>query len=366
MSAALHTSRQRIPAPRATRRRYSRLEADRGRAVAVPPTLDVLTNEWRGSFDASAEALAAAARCERELGFPAGEIARRRSTLISTRSEVASLLDALADESHVPLRHPLSAPPTVARMLGLPPRTRACLFDLDGALTGSADVHAAAWRTVLDAFLTRRADAVGNRYAAPYFDLRKDYYGLIHGKPRMDGLRAFLASRGIVLPEGDLLDRPGSATLHGLANQKVAVFERRLARDPAQALRGAHRYLEAAREAGLARAVVSPSANTRAILALAELEYLVPHLVDGRAMEHEGLAAKPAPDTIGFACRVLEVEPELAAAFETLPAGIVAARAAGVGFVVGVDRHHPGRLREAGADVVVADLAKLLDPVLDE
>jgi beta-phosphoglucomutase-like phosphatase (HAD superfamily) len=110
--------------------------------------------------------------------------------------------------------------------------------------------------------------------------------------------------------------------------------------------------------------VISPSSNTNAILARAELAALVPHVVDGRVMEHEGLGAKPAPDTVVFACQNLGVAPDAVAAFETLPAGVAAARAAGVGFVVGVDRHHPEHLREAGADVVVADLAELLDPVL--
>jgi HAD superfamily hydrolase (TIGR01509 family) len=127
-------------------------------------------------------------------------------------------------------------------------------------------------------------------------------------------------------------------------------------------LGGAMCYVEAAREAGLARAVISPSANTRAILERAGLAHLIQLCIDGRVIEHENLEWKPAPDALLLACQRLQIEPDDVAVFETLPAGVAAARAAGAGFVVGVDRHGAEALRRAGADVVVADLSELLDP----
>ena len=251
-------------------------------------------------------------------------------------------------------------------MVGLPVGTQACVFDLDGVLTASADVHAAVWRETLDAFLRNRIDRAGNRFSVPYFDLRKDYYGLIHGKPRLEGIHAFLASRGIVLPEGHPSDDPGAETVHGLANRKNLLFQRRLARYPVAVLGGSRRYLEAAAEAGLDQAVVSPSTNTRAILESCGLAHLVYQCIDGRAMERGGMAIKPAPDTLLAACGKLGLPPERVAAFETLPAGVRAARAAGMSYIVGIDRHGGEELRRGGADLVAADLAELLDASLGE
>jgi beta-phosphoglucomutase-like phosphatase (HAD superfamily) len=324
-------------------------------------TLDRVTADWRRSLDAASGALSAAGRIG---GLPPGELAARSREVAAERSAVTALLDEIAQETHVAIRHPLSAPRATNRMLGLPVAVRACLFDLDGVLTGSAQVHAAAWRDTLDSFVAQRSEATGQRFSAQFFDLHRDYDRLIHGRPRLDGVRAFLSSRGIALPEGQAGDRPGSHTVHGLANRKNELFQRRLAREPMATLRGAGRYLDAATEAGLDRAVVSPSSNTRAILERAELGGFVEVCVDGRTMAEENLAPKPAPDVLVFACERLGVDPEQAAAFETLPVGVQAARAGGIGFVVGVDRHGRQTLTRAGADIVVADLAELLDPAL--
>jgi beta-phosphoglucomutase-like phosphatase (HAD superfamily) len=338
----------------------------RPRPVARPPavSLETLPSRWRASLDAAATALTAVGHCDALSSLPTAELARRAKVLASERSDVARLLDDVAREEHVHFRRPLTAPSATSRALGLPRGIRACIFDLDGVLTGSAPVHAAAWRDTFDRFLRERVEETGHRFTVRYFDLAGDYYGLIHGQPRLDGVRAFLESRGIRLPEGGRNDRPGAHTVHGLANQKQALFARRLARDPMTALRGASSYLEVAREARLGRVVVSPSANTRAILERAGLAHLVQHLVDGGVIEAEDLEWKPAPDAVLFACRQLDVRPEHVAVFETLPAGVRAARAAGVGFVVGVDRHGPRALHDAGADVVVADRAELVEPAL--
>ena len=330
-----------------------------GAPPSLPPvSLEALPSRWRSSFEAASTALVAAGNCH---GLPAAELADRSRALTAERGEVENLLQAIAREEHVHYRRSLSAPSATTRELGLPLGTCACLFDLDGVLTGSARVHAAAWRDALDRFVRERIEESGHRFAVPYFDLHRDYYDLIHGKPRLDGVRAFLESRGIRLPEGKLNDVAGAHTVHGLANQKQALFARLLAHEPMTALRGAGDYLEAAREARLERAVLSPSANTRAILERAGLAHLIQVCVDGRVLEHEDLEWKPAPDAVLYVCRRLQVRPDQVAVFETLPAGVAAARAAGAGFVVGLDRHGSVTLREAGADVVVSDLGDLLD-----
>ena len=280
------------------------------------------------------------------------------------RDSVSKLLDAVAQEEHIRFRRPLSAPPATHRAIGLPRTVHACLFDLDGVLTGSAPVHAAAWRDTLDRFMRERLEETGHRFPVRYFDLAEDYDGLIHGRPRLDGIRAFLESRGMRLPEGNAADAPGTHTVHGLANRKNATFQRRLAHEPVAVLGGAMSYLEAAREARLPRAVISASRNTRAILEHAGLAHLIQVCIDGRVIAHENLEWKPAPDVFLLACRQLQVRPDEIAAFETLPAGVAAARAAGVGFVVGVDRHGKDTLRRAGADMIVTDLSELLDPHL--
>lgn len=244
------------------------------------------------------------------------------------------------------------------RRVGLPDGVEACLFDLDGVLTRTAVVHAAAWRDLFNEFRHDR-ERRGLDGPAPLTDA--DYAELVDGRPRLDGVRAFLGSRGIRLPEGTPRDPAGAWTVHGLGRRKNELLLARVARDGVEAYPGALRYVRAARAAGLAVVVVSASANARAVLHAAGYDGLVDHRIDARTAREGRLAGKPAPDTFLAGARAARTEPGRAAVFEDAVAGVRAGRAGGFALVVGVDRAgHPGRLREQGADVVVADPAELL------
>lgn len=245
-------------------------------------------------------------------------------------------------------------------MLGLPDGVVACLFDLDGVLTNTAAVHNAAWTQMFDEYLRGRAQRLGEEFVA--FDPQVDYPEYVDGKPRADGVRDFLASRGIRLPEGDPDDPPGAETVQGLANRKNEEVLRRIDEDGVEVFEGSRRYLEAARDAGLRRAVVSSSANTHQVLEVTGLIDLVEGWIDGITIGVEGLKGKPAPETFLAGARCVGAEPAEAAVFEDALAGVEAGRAGRFGFVVGVDRvGHAEALRAHGADVVVRDLAELLD-----
>jgi beta-phosphoglucomutase family hydrolase len=245
-------------------------------------------------------------------------------------------------------------------VLGLPNAVRACLFDLDGVLTETATVHAAAWKEMFDAYLQARAKTSGAEFVP--FDPVRDYDTYVDGKPRADGTRSFLQSRGINLPEGNDDDPPEAETVHGLGNRKNEIVQRRLREDGVEAFAGSVRYLRAVRDAGLRRAVVSSSANTHAVLAAAHIAEFFEACIDGMVAEREGLKGKPAPDTFLAAAAALGVEAAEAAVFEDALAGVEAGRAGRFGFVVGVDRAGQAEaLHDHGADVVVADLADLLD-----
>ena len=245
-------------------------------------------------------------------------------------------------------------------MLGLPAGVTACLFDLDGVLTQTAKVHAAAWKEMFDDYLRRRAESRGEAFAA--FDLLRDYDEYVDGKPRDDGVRSFLASRGIELPEGSADDPPGADTIHGLGNRKNEILLKLIHAQGVQPYEGSVRYVEAARAAGLRRAVVSSSSNCRDVLAAAGIQELFEEIVDGVTAEREHLRGKPAPDTFLAGARALGVEPARAAVFEDALAGVEAGRAGGFGFVVGVDRvGQADALRAHGASIVVGDLAELLE-----
>jgi HAD superfamily hydrolase (TIGR01509 family) len=278
------------------------------------------------------------------------------------RATAAALLQAAADIEHVRLVRRLTMPSLSKPQLGLPLTVEACVFDLDGVLAASADVHFAAWAETFDEFLSRRFEDASVHFShCERLSRRVDYEAYLAGRTRLDGVRAFLASRGIKLPEGEEDDRPGTATVHGLANRKREALRGRLEHEGMNAYAGSYRYLEAAAGAGLLCAVVSASTNTAAIVERAGLIDLVDVVVDGYAMSAGGLRAKPEPDTLIAACAELAVEPRNAAAFETTPAGIAAARRAGFAVAVAVDRTGgAGALRTAGADVVVSDLAGLL------
>jgi len=245
--------------------------------------------------------------------------------------------------------------------LGLPGRIRACLFDLDGVLTDTASIHAAAWKGTFDAYLKARANKNGEPFVA--FDETSDYDTYVDGKSRADGTRSFLASRNIVLPEGAPDDPAGVGTVIGLGNAKNALVMRKIRNDGVDAYAGSVRYVQAVRAAGLRRAVVSSSANCGAVLDAAGITALFEARIDGVTVKADHLAGKPAPDTFLAGARDLGVDPDLAAVFEDALSGVEAGRAGGFGFVVGVDRVGQAEaLRVHGADVVVTDLAELLGP----
>ena len=249
--------------------------------------------------------------------------------------------------------------PTGGR-LGLPHGIRACLFDLDGVLTRTARVHAAAWKAMFDAFLCARAAQTDEPFVP--FDPIVDYGSYIDGKLRYDGVRSFLDARGIELPEGEATDPPDASTVHGLGNRKNEVVLLLIRAGGVDVYDGSVRYVRAADDAGLRRAVVSASANTREVLEAAGIADLFDVRIDGLVAAGRHLRGKPAPDTFLAAAKALEVDASEAAVFEDALAGVTAGRAGGFGFVVGVDRVGQAEaLRTHGADVVVHDLAELIE-----
>ncbi|MEV7612518.1 beta-phosphoglucomutase family hydrolase [Streptomyces sp. NPDC089799] len=245
-------------------------------------------------------------------------------------------------------------------MLGLPDHVTACLFDLDGVLTKTAKVHAAAWKQMFDDYLRRRAADEGKVFVP--FDPVEDYDEYVDGRPREDGVRTFLAARGITLPEGDPGDGPGEETVHGLGTRKNNLVLRMIREQGVEAYDGSVAYLRAVRDAGLHRAVVSASANCRDVLVAAGIEDLFEQRIDGVTVTEQHLHGKPAPDSYLAAAELFGVDPRNAAVFEDALAGVAAGRAGNFGFVVGVDRTgQAAELRDHGADVVVTDLSELLD-----
>lgn len=244
-------------------------------------------------------------------------------------------------------------------MLGLPDDSRACLFDLDGVLTPTAKVHKAAWEETFNEYLRARAQRTGEVFVP--FDPGPDYHTYVDGKARADGVRSFLSSRGISLPEGSHED-PGSAeTVNGLGNRKNALLVVQLRERGVDPYPGSVAYLRAAAQAGLRRAVVSASANCAEVVAAAGIDELLEVRVDGVTARQEGLRGKPHPDTFLAAAERLGVAPAEAVVFEDALAGVEAGRAGEFGYVVGVDRVGQAEaLRRHGADIVVPDLAELI------
>jgi beta-phosphoglucomutase family hydrolase len=257
----------------------------------------------------------------------------------------------------------ISPNPDTARVrstvLGLPEKVRACLFDLDGVLTDTASVHTKAWKAMFDAYLSQRAKQTGEKFVP--FDPAADYRQYVDGKKREDGVRSFLSSRGIDLPDGSLDDPDAAETIYGLGNRKNDMFQKVLHDDGVEVFDGSRRYLEAVCAAGLGIAVVSSSANTRDVLEITGLDRFVQQIVDGITLREEHIAGKPAPDSYLRGAQLLNVGPDAAAVFEDALSGVQAGRAGNFGFVVGVDRvGQADDLRRNGADVVVTDLADLL------
>jgi len=230
---------------------------------------------------------------------------------------------------------------------------------MDGVLTRTAKVHDAAWKQMFDAFLRERAPETGVKFVP--FDAVHDYDDYVDGKPRYDGVRSFLASRDISIPEGEEDDPPSAETIHGLGNRKNEIVLRMIREDGVEPYEGSVRYLHAAIQAGLHRAVVSSSANASDVLRAAGIEDLFEVRIDGVLAEREHLRGKPAPDTFLAAAKAFDVPPSAAAVFEDALAGVEAGRAGGFGAVVGVDRvGQAEQLREHGASIVVSDLGELL------
>lgn len=245
-------------------------------------------------------------------------------------------------------------------MLGLPASIRGCLFDLDGVLTQTATVHATAWKEMFDAFLQQQAAAAGEPFVP--FDPVREYGAYVDGMPRADGVRTFLASRGVGLPEGSPDDPPEAETIAGLGNRKNELVLQLIEERGVTVFEGSVRYVRSVRDAGLATGVVSSSANTVAILEASGLVGLFDVRIDGVVAAERGLPGKPSPHTFIAGAEALGLEPKAAAVFEDALAGVEAGVAGGFGFVVGVDRiDQAAALRERGADIVVCDLADLLD-----
>lgn len=239
---------------------------------------------------------------------------------------------------------------------GLPDDITACLFDLDGVVTRTATVHAAAWKETFDAFLRERQGADFRP-----FDPVADYDEYVDGRPRADGVRTFLASRGIRLPEGSPDDPPDAQTVHGIGNRKNELLLRRIRAGGVEPYEDTLRYIEAVRAAGLRTALVSSSANARDVLRSVGAEHLFDVCVDGVVARERALPGKPHPDTFLAAAHDLGTDPARAAVFEDALAGMEAGRSGRFGYVVGVDRvGQRDALYAHGADVVVEDLADLL------
>lgn len=239
-------------------------------------------------------------------------------------------------------------------MIGLPDSVTACLFDLDGVLTDTASVHRKAWKMTFDPLLQARG--------LPEFT-DADYVNYVDGKPRADGVRDFLASRDIHLPEGDEADRPDVDTVVGVGNRKNVLLLQAIHDDGVRVFEDARGYLEAARDAGLHRFVVSSSANTKDVLRVTGLAELVEGRVDGVTINTKRLRGKPAPDSFLEGARMLGVPPTAAAVFEDALAGVQAGHDGGFGYVVGINRldaEHGRGLAEHGASVVVTTLQELL------
>jgi beta-phosphoglucomutase family hydrolase len=255
----------------------------------------------------------------------------------------------------------MSAKPQEPPVRITPERFDAVLFDLDGVLTATAQVHARAWKRMFDEFLGRRAKARGEPFRP--FDAGSDYLQYVDGKPRYDGVRSFLASRGIALPEGDAQDPPEAETVCGLGNRKNALVSQALATETIEPYPGSVAFAEQVRRRGIRTAVVSSSHNCQAVLRAAGIEHLFDTRVDGQAAVQMGLAGKPAPDTYLKAAELLRAPPQRAVVVEDAISGVQAGRSGGFGLVVGVARSgDPAALASNGADVVVADLGELLEP----
>jgi trehalose 6-phosphate phosphatase len=238
-----------------------------------------------------------------------------------------------------------------------PRRFRAAILDLDGVLTRTAVLHARAWKSLFDDVLARRPELPGEDHTP--FEIETDYRLHVDGKPRLDGVRSFLESRGILLPEGERQEPVEAETVRSLGARKNEIFLELLEREPVQVFDDAVEQVRRWRRGGLRTALITSSRNGRRILSATGLDGLFDVIVDGNDAERLGIPGKPAPDVFLHAARELGVQPYEALVVEDAVSGVRAARAGAFGLVVGVDRHGGGELEDAGADVVVRDLLQL-------
>jgi beta-phosphoglucomutase family hydrolase len=242
-----------------------------------------------------------------------------------------------------------------------PARFDAILFDLDGVLTETASQHARAWKQTFDEVLRQRATDEGTPFVP--FDIDKDYTEYVDGKPRFDGVRSFLQSRSIDLPEGTTDEPAGTGSVSAIGKLKNERVNELWRTEGVEAYPGSVKLLRQVRAKGMKTAIVSSSKNCLAVIEAAGIADQFDARVDGNVTESGELAGKPAPDTYLEAARELATPPARAVVFEDALAGVESGRAGHFGLVVGVDRNDDAEaLRQHGADIVVQDLAELLDP----
>jgi beta-phosphoglucomutase-like phosphatase (HAD superfamily) len=347
-------TRRRVPRrirPRTQIVRAPRRPRASGAPARAAPDLETAAVRWQLALDAAERALRAAGH-----DLPAAEIAQRRTGLARERAATADLLLHLAPAGTSQPLPWISPVPLSPRLLGLPTNVAACIFDVEGVLTDAGLLQAWAWRVVLDDYLRRLSEQTGWRFD-PFAD--EDYTSFLEGRTRLEGVRAFVRSRGVSLPEGEPADASDACTACGLARRKGEVLARELLPRGVTALGGARRYLQAAARTGIRRAALSASSNALPMLELAGLAAFVDACVDGRTMRTAGLQATRSPDALLFACRRMGVSAADTASFTHTATGVAAGRAAGA-FVVGVGPEQE-LLERAGADLVVPSVDALLD-----
>ncbi len=240
-----------------------------------------------------------------------------------------------------------------------PERFDAVLFDLDGVLTDTAKVHAACWKKMFDEFLRKQAESRGEECRP--FSITEDYYLYVDGRLRSDGVRDFLRSRNINLPEGDPDAPPDSETVCGLGNRKNDMVNEVLESEGLGVYQGSVAWLRHLRDQGIKTAVVSASSNCKTVLNSAKILDLFDTIVDGTVAADLGLAGKPSPDTYLNAAEQLGAEPKRTVVVEDAISGVQAGRSGGFGLVIGVARKgNIKELKENGADLVVTDLSELI------
>ncbi|MBD1396001.1 beta-phosphoglucomutase family hydrolase [Pontibacter sp. JH31] len=235
---------------------------------------------------------------------------------------------------------------------------KALILDLDGVVTQTARLHAQAWKRMFDAYLKQRGEKEGKRYEP--LDIETDYREYIDGIPRYDGVRNFLKSRGISLPDGTPEDEEEDETVGGLGNLKNMYLQELLKQNGVDVYEDTIAWLKQQKQQGMRTAVISASKNCVDVLHVAGIERLFEEHVDGLQSAALGLKGKPAPDIFLEAARRLDIAPQEAAVFEDARKGVQAGKAGGFGLVVGIDRHHDAEgLKSNGADLVIQEFPKV-------